>query len=507
MFKLGPRSHRSVSSPSALTGPAGARPARVESQNSDGSVGADAHGQKSAQNGVDGGQSHENGKGAAQSLLAKGLRQAPRLAALFTSRRSPGSGAAGVMAAEGARPRSASAPALTGYVGPRLGAINHATASATTKQLLAKLLHAQTLIAAGQSTYAAQIDAAFDVGAARRALLYRELPQNGSIDALHATPIERVLESILAEELIAHMPPQMLLPMQHLAQGMATTLADMDSAASDKLMHSIVQDLVKEFPRPWSTKQPIMALLCSGTESVEHKKEQLLNFLRKPIEHGMDGLTAMVLLRSVYVGSKPTASAKAIVPWMDKADANYGKNILMRKPYKQRLGPPMPRSSDAVVGITNLGQASPTQVRDLVPGLRATHREEMDLASADVQEAIAYANPVASGWSGTTNMFLHAVSHHNGLAGAAHIEAEPLVALLAALTCFDGGHSVHEVLVVANMLHALPNLNLDTLATYTSGHARGIFVEMASRAGAQNLAATAFDRLEQHFQNHALPEV
>lgn len=218
---------------------------------------------------------------------------------------------------------------------------------------------------------------------------------------------------------------------------------------------------------------------------------------------GIDGLSAMVLLRSSFIGYKSAGLDTTLAPWLKDADRNYQAHILPRKSGRPHDGLPT-RASDQMAGITNLGQKSPLKTAHLISGVRATYRESINLASKDAQEAIAYGNPVAAGISGTTNMFLHAVSHHNAVPGAIKIDGSALTTLLAALTCYNGGHSMHEVFTVGNQLATLPHVDMTEFTGYAPGHARGMFVELAAKYGATDLADVSFARLEQHFREYPL---
>lgn len=128
---------------------------------------------------------------------------------LVSSRRVPS-----VYAAMQPALRSVTAPAAYSHPGSFLGPVCGVATTKTTRQLLELLLQAQTVACVGKP--AEQIGAEFDIQQARKALLRRDLKQDPIEDLAH-TPIERVFESIMAEELIEHMPFKLLQPMQQLS--------------------------------------------------------------------------------------------------------------------------------------------------------------------------------------------------------------------------------------------------------------------------------------------------
>lgn len=421
------------------------------------------------------------------------LQAKPRLQQSGLSRQMPS-----VYAAMLPAQRSSSAPASYSLPGCMLGPVCGVATSHTTRQLLTKLLQAQTAVSVGHPKD--QIAAQFDAMQARQALLRRDLKQ-GQVEELADTPIERVFESVLAEELVNHMPKQMLQPMQQLSRWMAREIERLEDPRAERVMKGLLADLRKEHPRPWSAQQPLIGRLCDGTEPWATKRKALTDFLKGDLAQGSDALAAMVLLRSSFLGYKAAGLDTTLAPWLKDADRTYQSQILPKKSGAPHHGASQRPVGDQMAGITNLGQASPVKADHLVPGLRATYRERINLASKDARESIAWGNPVAAGTSGTTNMFLHAVSHHNALPGAPQVDGAALTTLLAALTCYDGGHSLHEVLSVGHLLSALPHVNMPAFAGYAPGHARGVFVDLATKYGATDLAEVAFTRLEEHYRD------
>lgn len=400
--------------------------------------------------------------------------------------------------------RSVSAPEMSRHMGSLLGPVCGVATTKTTKQILDRLLQAQTAISAGNP--AEQIAARFDLTNAKKALLRRDTRQTGDIEDLASTPIERVFESLLAEELMKQMPAKLLLPMQQLAQWMGGAIGDLSEERAQRVIEGMLADLRKEHPRPWSSQQPLLARLCEKDEPWQQKWAAVTAYLHSDLAQGIDGLTSMLLLRSSFLGYKSAGLDTTLAPWLKDADRSYQANILPRKSGGFSLTAPAPAFNDKIVGITNLGQPSPLNTANLVAGVRATYRANINLGSEDARESIAFANPVAAGLSGTTNMFLHAASHYNETSpSATKIDGSALTTLLAALTCYDGGHSIHEVFAIGHLLSNLPQLGMDVFSGYVSGHARGIFVDLAAQYGAHQLTDVVFDRLDKHFRANPMP--
>jgi hypothetical protein len=119
-----------------------------------------------------------------------------------------------------------------------------------------------------------------------------------------------------------------------------------------------------------------------------------------------------------------------------------------------------------------------------------------DLNNSHVREALSYGNPYGVGISGSTNVFLFAADHFNK-AGATRIDGLTLTTAMAALLCYDGGHSLHEAYAAAKLYPSADSLQLGRLAAYQPGDARQTFVTLVN--GEQSgLVARAFERLA-HF--------
>jgi hypothetical protein len=357
------------------------------------------------------------------------------------------------------------------------------------------MLRAQQARSGGQS-----VADLFEDEALLTALMRRDAPQEGAVQELASAPIERAFESILTDEVFGQMPRRMGDQMGQLGRAMAETLDHLSPERAERVIKHAILDLQKEHPRAWSKKAPLLTYLCQNqSETLQAKKQRLIVGLRRDVADGFDALTVMVLMRSCFLGLKGAGLDLIIAPWLRQADQVYGKSILEYKGKSQanHLGE---YPKDAVVGITGLGQNSPVHAEDLTPALRANNRGVPDLNKEEIAAAVMFGNPFVSGPSGTTNMFLHAVSYFNEK-GTTNIDGSALTTLLATLLCYDGGHSIHEVFSVAHLLSSLPKSQLSTFLGYTSGHARGLYVDLAEQAGSVNVSGKALKRLYAHFHD------
>lgn len=396
-----------------------------------------------------------------------------------------------VYAAKPGLTRSTSAPAMGMHLAPLLGPMFGAQTTKTSRQIFLQLLAAEQT--ASTATGKEQLAAQFDVGTARNALLRRDLPQAAPLDELVEAPLERALESILTDEALEQLPAKLSAPFAALGDALAGTMENLSPERLARVMRGLRGDLRVEYPRAWSERTPDVGALVEGRATDAENLRLVTDVLRAPMSDRHACLAAMSVMRACFLGMKSAGLDSTLAPWLRHADAAYQGYILDHKGNRTAYGPGE-NPKDAVAGITLYGAPSPLAARALVPGARAVGRHAPNLDNAAVREAVAWANPYASGLSGTTNLFVHAAAHFNQT-GAAAIDGAALTTLLSALLCYDGGHSIHEVYAVAAYLRGLAGIDLDAFRGYAPGHARGTFVALASERGVTSLEERSFARL------------
>lgn len=323
-------------------------------------------------------------------------------------------------------------------------------------------------------------------------LLRRDAPKLESAADLEASPVERALESILADEVIQRMPAHLSQPIQLLGHIAAELIDGTDARRRGAWTQALCQDLKREYPRPWSSKTPIAGLLCATDRPLADKTDALLNYLRQPHASGYDTLVSMTLVRSFYLGAAREGMVERDMPFVSQATNFYVQNMLtLTGRIYTPWGGQQPQHQG--VGITGYAAPSPIDATWMQPGTLATHLYTPNMEVPQVLQGLRYGNPYGVGISGSTNLFLFAADFYNR-AGIAQIDLPALVTGMATLLCYDGGHSFHEVYAAANMYAKLQKLPTPIVPDYQMGHARSTFIEAADRNG-DWLAQKSFTRL------------
>lgn len=160
------------------------------------------------------------------------------------------------------------------------------------------------------------------------------------------------------------------------------------------------------------------------------------------------------------------------VPWMNKANANYALYISPRKGLAgSGQNPKIQQKKEKIGGITLPHQKALISEDWMTPATRSLtkNRADFELLESDRDQAKPYQTATehgltwVSGVSGSTNILLHQLEFLRNKAGADIDVNSYLMATLMFLV-YDGGHSMQEVLFVANQLNDELGLDLDIAA-------------------------------------------
>jgi hypothetical protein len=226
-------------------------------------------------------------------------------------------------------------------------------------------------------------------------------------------------------------------------------------------------------PRPWSRSVPAMG---SMAETAKMKGgyaalAAIIGFFDEIPETGHGILAAFSLM--AQLSAELAYRRKPKPAWMVSADRIYNEVITPQKSTELAWSKDRIPKTDAV-GITLLHQPLAAQdasrarsIRPVTYNRFGKRHEDADFADEGISDTMSTAHekglPYGTGVSGNTNMLLH-LFHHLKQTDAdvlAGIPAADVVMMSAMLMIHDGGHSLHEVLWVANLLDRDCALGLD----------------------------------------------
>lgn len=321
---------------------------------------------------------------------------------------------------------------------------------------------------------------AFDADTAKM-LFFRNAPKAEAFADLFAAPVERALESILADETIAHMPARLRQPFETLARAAADTFAAQPETRRTAWLTKTIEVLRTEYPRPWSSKTPITGLLCTGTQDDADKQSALQDYLRGELRDGFAAMASMTIVRSMYMATESLGISLSTLPFATRA-ARFYVNELLSQTGRIPLIPANVPARHQSAGLTLANLPSPIDAGWMQPGIVACHRYRPDEDNPYVTEALAWGNPYGVGISGSTNIFLFAAAELAQRQGVV-VDAVGLTAGMAAMLCYDGGHSLHEAFDAALAFPEGEKLNLGLLSPYHPGYARELFVDLVDPEG------------------------
>jgi hypothetical protein len=222
---------------------------------------------------------------------------------------------------------------------------------------------------------------------------------------------------------------------------MLSALPGADDAAS-KFNSYIAQD-----KRPWFEAAAAFKRFAEDRDTGGSSLERLIEFLNTPPTCGQDliATTYTMVTMSLYLQSGATSPA-----YMRKALTNYEKVVLPQS-NREKAGDPTFAPDAAVAGITLAHQPAASTDPSLIASKRPVTYNRMQ-AKLSTQNRIQLDKglPFASGASGSTNILLHLLAEMRE--GGANLDGYAFLANAMMFLVYDGGHSIHEVLYVANQL-------------------------------------------------------
>lgn len=344
---------------------------------------------------------------------------------------------------------------------------------------------------------------------------------------LHDNIYGRVYDSRFMAELIADPPA-----------GVKRSMSQLGNLLADKILHLKVpsyfdlkpgeitdfrQEHINEIqsafitePRAWQNQSPLLKAFINESDSTK-RENALEKLLRSPKETGIDCITIPCIAVQAVI-----CNPLRINPtWETAADQNYYTVI---QPQNRRIlhGENPAQTTDA--GITMAHQPSAVKEEWMERSSRPCNHYKPNFKHGAwrkrlpkaVIESLRHGLPFASGVSGSTNLILHMVDDANRKKNM-NINMKDVLLATIMFTNFDGGHSLHECLWVANQLDGhnegqLPlDLQLSEAATppkqFVSDYTRlfddSIPAGTSKDDPVKRAAQRAFEQTIQYFKQHS----
>ncbi len=306
-----------------------------------------------------------------------------------------------------------------------------------------------------------------------------------------------VFETNLMYGLVKEPPPQILNAMYSVALGLEEMFNELPLDIVTNKLIDLLETSIEKHQRPWFGKVPELEKLIDKNISNTDKLTLLRGFLKAPIKDGYHVIAIAYLAQHLYIARHRFAHLLNLddVQWVRTTQHIY--NDVHKTKFNATTGtlirPLLSKSSidqevfKPILGITNIYQ--PPAVPPLEDG--SIHRpgasQLINIGSTNtpdaVNNALQYGLPNITGISGTTNIFLGTLTHLQTDLGYEIDNAAAFLGLLMFLV-LDGGHSIHEALLMANYRESLPaqrkytrlNFNSSFKATRESVKRNGVFV-------------------------------
>jgi hypothetical protein len=285
----------------------------------------------------------------------------------------------------------------------------------------------------------------------------------------------RVFDSKFAAALVANPPAGMKDAAARAGAKFAEVIPN--NSAGHKAAHEMRVDHILHDERPWQRSVPAFADIANTADDQE-ALQKIKTFLLTAPTTGESVVAMTYMMAKMYTCMK---NGGCTPPWANKSDINY-KVIGAQAPRDTALAAknadhtPVKLLSEGA-GITLLHQPPAVQGNGLIPSQRPTtvnrfgernvgpanQRTTGELDQTKTSDAIKVAHghalPFASGASGTTNILLHTLEYLN-TDKQAGIDPKNFLLNAMAFVAYDGGHSLHEALWVANQTDQALGLNL-----------------------------------------------
>jgi hypothetical protein len=350
----------------------------------------------------------------------------------------------------------------------------------------------------------------------------------------------RVFESKLMEALVKDPPEEFLAIAHEVGMGFGSVLTENDEAniigareAGRRIGYLL--------PRPWSEGVPTLEQIAEKAwlEAVAAELDEA----GEEVE-GVDAGDTLRIIRNDLLSLEPTTGQEMIAAtfvmvhlslaitdarralgqpdpeWMIPANEKYASVIRPQRDREFIWSDVNTPTTDAV-GLTLLHQPAaahderPTQstrsAAEYRFGIRSeqTNLDDMHIPAA-IRTAHERAIPFASGVSGTTNILLHLL-HYLKTKKKVLIEvpSHSFVLMLAMHLGYDGGHSLHEVLWVANMLDQDLSLGLNLGDPMKPAEFVGDYAAFVrkfdgkARAAVDRAVDVALDGMQDYLEEHS----
>jgi hypothetical protein len=343
-------------------------------------------------------------------------------------------------------------------------------------------------------------------------LLSRKGLQDGDAAKVLEAPVERVFESYIANTFLSNIPKKTSAVLFSLSSTLAERLKKLgadDRMRIYKILKIIIRPETEEF---WEGKEPIRDEILAASR-LEALDKLILSYLTHPYTDKVKTIAGVFLMRELLRASETVKKDTIIAEAVSKASSHYCACIMPTKqiPVVQVKVADVGHQGRELcfAGITTLGQTSAVSESWMKPALKPLHLRQIDPDDPYAKHCLLSGNPVVTGLSGTSNIFLFVAP-----ALLRNFDASARDHLIAVLTCvltYAGGHSINEVLEVAQMVAEIDTKSAENNFAdgvyrepkyYYKAEARHAFSMLMTRIGETQVIDTAFEDTVAHFENN-----
>jgi hypothetical protein len=348
-------------------------------------------------------------------------------------------------------------------------------------------------------------------------LLWRKAPQDRDIISLLEAPVERQLETCIAQKYLKSFPQQTATTVHGLAGCLAARIYDLGPVQHKRfygMLQAILRSEIQEF---WEDREPIRSEIIEAADA-DAAHMLLMNYLNQVPQDGIRLVACLFLMREALRALEYKGLDDEIFATMQRASQHYLDHI---RATKAPINPDVDvaRFADGhlhppTAGITMASQTSMAREPWMQAAAKPMNTRELDPDHPYIRDSARSGNVVVTGLSGTLNIFLFAAPVLDPM-----FTAEDKKHLTVALTCatiYAGGHSTNEVLEVAQMIAELGAPHLDTAPIaqrsavpgyspprhYRKGEARLTLARLLDEVGCPGLIDAAIEDVTAHFRKH-----
>jgi len=321
---------------------------------------------------------------------------------------------------------------------------------------------------------------------------------------LHDNMYGRAMESVLMAELVHNPPANVMHSMETIGKILSGVLNTQPLQAQEAAA-SRLQGMMRHERRAWQAQSPALERFV-GASSPREALGALHAMLAAPVKNGIDCI--VIPYASVKLSICMQTDNQHVSEWMAEANELYGGAIHDATSRIIDEGKNDNRKTKKA-GITMHHQPSIVQGEWMEGAMHPGDRNRPDLqdASPEVKQALQHGVAFASGVSGSTNIMMHMV----GKFKSKGIDIDAKDALLGTMMFinYDGGHSMHEALWVANHVDQTLNLGIGMPGgdprTYVADYKQFLDSFPPHKGGDQLRAAAdkAWGSTLAHFREHS----